>query len=563
MMKRFYKLRDLLVGYPDRFLEVTTARKVIIVLLSFILGGGIVTVMIFLRVYWGVNKKGAGITVAYRAERGGYVFREGVRSRPIVIHPLPLATSQLDKDLKYLLYKHLFRIRPDGALQLDLASGWQVSDKGKTITIFLSRGNVWSDGKPITANDVVFTFNFIKQHFSETPVGQLLKDARVLVRDLYTVQLTLDKPFPHVVYYLTFPIVAKHYYQRYVPDELLYEGLLIKPLTSGRFTIENISEGSIMLQDLEDGGSLGADYLEFVYEHDNSWEALLGKRIQALADVTLQEAERLVQIEGIRVHRFIKQFNFIGLFIKAENSNPVLRDVNFRRALYAAIDRGTIARGLGTEPAYSVYPKQSVYFNGEMVARLLQVDPNVLLGKVSRSEDKRCNVVSSKVCYVFTLVYPKDDDLQYIAHYLRESLGALGVVVELKEVSLEELVSSVLPLRDFEVLLLELETLVDPDQYGLWHSSQVEYPGKNIVGLQSKRLDRVLLRGRTLEGEERIKEYQTMQELLFEYMYFIPIVHSVYRYAYWEDSINISKDSRFLVSPEHRFEYITLESTGK
>ena len=54
------------------------------------------------------------------------------------------------------LYSRVLRLDSDGNLAPGLASSWEVSDGGKTITLKL-RDAKFSDGSPITADDVVFS----------------------------------------------------------------------------------------------------------------------------------------------------------------------------------------------------------------------------------------------------------------------------------------------------------------------------------------------------------------------------------------------------------------------
>ena len=52
-----------------------------------------------------------------------------------------------------------------------LATGFQWDDSGTLLTLTLREGVKWSDGKPFTVDDVIFTFNLMRQHPGLTPVG--------------------------------------------------------------------------------------------------------------------------------------------------------------------------------------------------------------------------------------------------------------------------------------------------------------------------------------------------------------------------------------------------------
>jgi peptide/nickel transport system substrate-binding protein len=71
--------------------------------------------------------------------------------------------------------------------------------------------------------------------------------------------------------------------------------------------------------------------------------------------------------------------------------------------------------------------------------------------------------------------------------------------------------------RDFELLLYEVETTVDPDQYNLWHSLKVDYPGLNLSGYNYERVDLLLEDARkTTDVTTRKSDYVQFQKYLMK-----------------------------------------------
>ena len=80
-----------------------------------------------------------------------------------------------------------------------LASSYQWNSDNSQVT-FTIRPNVkWNDGKPFTSDDVVFTFNTMKQYPAADGLGVwgFLKD--VTAPDANSVVMTLQKPYPPVL----------------------------------------------------------------------------------------------------------------------------------------------------------------------------------------------------------------------------------------------------------------------------------------------------------------------------------------------------------------------------
>ncbi|WP_303982634.1 ABC transporter substrate-binding protein [Dongia mobilis] len=92
------------------------------------------------------------------------------------------------------LYGRLIRRAADGSLEPGLAESWAVSDDGKTVTLKI-RDAKFSDGSPITADDVVFSLlrvRDLKESAYSAPLQQL---AEAKAGDAQTVILTLKSAF--------------------------------------------------------------------------------------------------------------------------------------------------------------------------------------------------------------------------------------------------------------------------------------------------------------------------------------------------------------------------------
>lgn len=85
----------------------------------------------------------------------------GVPEEPSKLNPLypPLSGENY---IVNNLFLPLHEIGPDGDIVPVLASSWEYGENMKSITYYLKKNLKWSDGRPITADDIVFTFNAMK-----------------------------------------------------------------------------------------------------------------------------------------------------------------------------------------------------------------------------------------------------------------------------------------------------------------------------------------------------------------------------------------------------------------
>ncbi|MDD3435957.1 MAG: ABC transporter substrate-binding protein [Candidatus Gastranaerophilales bacterium] len=149
---------------------------------------------------------------------GGVLVASTIGEGPKTFNPFNTkdATSAT---MAEMMFDGLVSSRPDtGEVIPKLAKNFEISPDGKTYTFHLRHGIKWSDGKPITADDVVFSWNKIllaglgntSTRDSVIIEGQLPKVEKV---DDYTVKFTTIKPFAPFLRILGAPIAPKHVFE--------------------------------------------------------------------------------------------------------------------------------------------------------------------------------------------------------------------------------------------------------------------------------------------------------------------------------------------------------------
>ncbi|MCX6760948.1 MAG: ABC transporter substrate-binding protein, partial [Candidatus Nealsonbacteria bacterium] len=102
------------------------------------------------------------------AEYGTYV--EGVVGSPRFINPIYSAASDIDRDLTELIYSGLMKYDGQGKIVFDLAKKYNPSGDGKIYEFYLKENLFWSDGEPLTADDVIFTIKTIQNTSFRSPI---------------------------------------------------------------------------------------------------------------------------------------------------------------------------------------------------------------------------------------------------------------------------------------------------------------------------------------------------------------------------------------------------------
>ena len=99
-----------------------------------------------------------------------------------------------DAMTKYLAVGHLFRVNDDFTVKPELAESFEWSNDGLTATVVLKEGLVYSDGTPVTADDVVFMYERNRDLPGLYLVSHLSAIDSVVATDGRTVVFSLSRP---------------------------------------------------------------------------------------------------------------------------------------------------------------------------------------------------------------------------------------------------------------------------------------------------------------------------------------------------------------------------------
>ena len=106
------------------------------------------------------------ITISIPTDGGS--ITEGIIGMPTLVNPV-LAVSDADKDLTALVYSGLVRKISDGSFVPDLAESYTVSPDGKKYTFIIKKDAKFHNGDNVTADDIIFTINKIKNPVIKSP----------------------------------------------------------------------------------------------------------------------------------------------------------------------------------------------------------------------------------------------------------------------------------------------------------------------------------------------------------------------------------------------------------
>lgn len=223
----------------------------------------------------------------------------------------------------------------------------------------------WSDGEPVTADDVVWTYEAVMNNKAlQIANGESVSNIeKVVAVDDKTVEIVTAEPTP--LHPGLLPIVPKHVWEG-IDNPADYANTE-DVVGSGPFIIEEYKQGtSITLTSNQHywGGKTGVDKLHIVgfKNTDAAVLALRNGEIDMLGGLNSAQFDSLASVDGIEAYQVLST-HFFNLTLNGGwktasgeafgTQNPVLEDQAFRRALGQAIDRTALVErvlnGLGSE----------------------------------------------------------------------------------------------------------------------------------------------------------------------------------------------------------------------
>jgi peptide/nickel transport system substrate-binding protein len=254
------------------------------------------------------------------------------------------------------------------AAQFPTQANGGISPDGKVWTIHLKPDLKWSDGQPLTAADVAFTYNYIvKNHMANlalTTTG--ITGAKEL--DPTTVQITCSRPKANMEA-IFLPILPEHIWEHVSPKVAATTYVNQPPIVgSGPFYTVAFKKGSYveMVRNPYYWGKkpvVDEIFFEMYQDPDTMVQDLKSGVIDAAWGIPEAQFKQLTSETGLHTIAYnFFNWDYLDLnccSLPSSTGNPVLRDVRFRVALNYAIDRNKLCQiayqGLAA-PATSIMP---------------------------------------------------------------------------------------------------------------------------------------------------------------------------------------------------------------
>ena len=454
----------------------------------------------------------------------GGVLRAGMQTDPVGLDP-HTTNATATRNMLENVYDTLVRFDSDLQIVPSLAESWEVSDDGLIWTFKLRPGVTFHNGEPLTASDVAFSINRIRDPEVASPrSGDFAVVESVTAPDDETVVITLSEPFS--------PLLSKlaQSLNVIVSEEVVMENGDLNEVVIGtgpfRF-VEYLPQTRMVLERNEDFWGTDAsgnplpylDGITFLFYPDPTARttAVQTGNVDWIEYVPAPDVEILQADPDVEVVGGLSA-NFRSIYLNT--SEPPFDDPRVRQAVAYAVDEEAVVDlalfGTGgvpatgtTIPAGNPYAPESSPYDGRNLERARE-----LLAEAGYEDGFEFDL------YV-TSTY---DFLRTPAEIIQSNLAELGITTNIVAEDWSIYLPKVLE-GDFSATILGESGQSDPDDFlfDVFHTEG----GGNFGGYSSPELDALLEEGRRVADPDARREvYLEAQERILEDAPHVFLFHS-------------------------------------
>lgn len=440
--------------------------------------------------------------------RGGTVVT-GWPVEPGGVNELVVPSSQPTNEMLFRVFLHLleeqsdFRDHPP-TFKPQIAESYEWSDDHKVLTFHLRKGVVWSDGAPITAEDVRWTWQ-AQTHpdvaWDSSDSKRFITDVEVV--DPHTVRFHFSQVYSTQLLNANEGVILpKHVWEKLPFEQWRQNADWFREhmVASGPFTIESWEpQQQVVLKRNERYFEKGLPYLDRVVMR------VVGDQAARVTQVLSGDLDFIPQagVSDVPRIRSTPQVELIdhwfNIFVAVgwNNQHPIFKDAEVRRAMTLGIDRPTIVETLwGTYATVASSPILSQVWAHNPAVQPLPYNPGearrILAARGWKDTDGDGVLDQAGKPFAFELLVNSSNQARVdSAVMIQDQLKKVGVRVEIQSMEFNTMVDRLIE-GDFAAAYMGTTIDTSLDLTSLFHSTRVPPEGNNQVLYRNPEVDRLI-----------------------------------------------------------------------
>jgi peptide/nickel transport system substrate-binding protein len=425
------------------------------------------------------------------------------------------------------IFNKLLKYDKNLELEGELAESWQISNDQKTIIFKLKPNLKWSDGKPLTSADVLWTWQAVIDEKTRSPYAsdyQLVKKAET--PDPLTFSVTYDQAYaPALDSWAGLQILPKHLLQG---QDLHTTAFARRPIGSSYYKLDSWTNGENIKLSRNLSSVLGQAKIDklvtrIIPDSSSQFLELMADNIDSMGLDPIKYA-RIIPArpelkQKLALYKELgNSYTYMGFNLKRKPYD----DIRVRKAINYAIDKQEIIDGvylgLGIDIA-SPYKPGTRWSNPNLKPHPYDPQKAKALLKEAGFADSDGDGVLERdgKPFTFEILTNQNKEREKSAVLIQRRLKEVGIQANVRAIEWASFISRFIKTGDFDVVVLGWGLGLDPDQFSIWHSSQ-QAPGQfNFIGYNNPNIDKLLEQGRTeLNLDKRQKIYHEFAKVLLE-----------------------------------------------
>jgi len=450
----------------------------------------------------------------------------GLESRPKTLDPRYATDANGMRISHHLIFSSLVRLGYDLQIVPGLAERWETPDN-LTYIFHLKDNVLFHDARPLTADDVKFTFEHLMDPTTGSPFAATYKSkiAHIEVIDPCTIKFILTQPVASFLTSIIMSIVPRHLV-------LKQDDFAAQLVGSGPFRFVSQSPTAIVLEPNRQyfDGAPKLERLVFKVVKDDNTRFL--KMRKAELDLLIN-AIAYNKVDDFRkpplshLYQVIEEPGISYNYLSFNMQDPKVRDVRLRQAVACGINveeiinyrlHGHAVRATGLLSPVNWYSSREVAkypYDPKKARRLL--DAAGLIDPDGDGPEPR-----------LTLELKTSNNAQVvgIARIIQAQLARIGIRLELKSYEWGTFYGDIRS-GNFQMTSMRWVGVTEPDfYYDIFHSSQIPPAGRNRGRYLNPRIDDLVEVGRiTLDPARRKTIYAQVQQIISKDLPYISLWH--------------------------------------
>lgn len=449
----------------------------------------------------------------------GGEYIEGIVGQPVAINPILTANNDADRDLIELAFADLSV----------LLERYGTSSEGTEFTITLKPELKWSDGEPLTSDDVIFTIETIQNPDAGSPLFSSWQGVVLERLSSREVRLTIKSPY---IYFLdnvlSLKLIPRHIFESVPAANLRLSAYILEPVGNGPYafvSFEKEKSGFFSEYRFEANEHFAGEkpyiekiFVNFFQTYKDALAAFNRREIHGLGGVS---PSQMSEVKIVHSAFEFKIPRYYALFFN-QGAQPILAEDEVRQAIGLAINKKRIVN--------AVFLNHALIVDGPILPYLEGYDPNIYendgfspeaasstlsdAGWIIGEDGVRVKgSADSQRRLSLELVVPQIPFLNETAQLIKQDLKDVGIELNLQVLPPLDINSSIITSRNYQMIIFGNLVRGNPDVFSFWHSSQRLQPGLNLAMYSDKDSDSILESVRTEpDAEKRASLLSRLQE---------------------------------------------------